>query len=303
MSYPEIKFFLGKGGVGKSTGSAILSILLSQAEKKVILASFDYAHNQSDIFQKKFSDKPTKIDHNLEVLQIDRDKEVKKYLSKTTKDVKKSFTYLTAFNLEGYFDVLKFSPGMEEYALVTTFMNIREKYKGYDYLIIDMPPTAVSLRFFNLPSLSLTWIDQLEKLRMEIYKKKEIVSKIKFAGKEIEKDKVLIKIREIKKYYLDMKAIFESSSDSSLYTVFNSDLLSVNETDRIVQDLSKLNINTKGFICNDRSGNEKVSSDLKVIEKYGEIKYLPFSKEPLIGEPAIKEYIQKNNISIKDLLF
>ncbi|MCP4159327.1 MAG: ArsA family ATPase [Deltaproteobacteria bacterium] len=303
MSYPEIIFFLGKGGVGKSTGSAILSILLSQAEKKVLLASFDYAHNQSDIFQKNFSDKPTKINPNLEVLQINRDKEVKKYLSKTTKDVKKSFTYLTSFNLEGYFDVLKFSPGMEEYALVTTFMNIREKYKDYDYHIIDMPPTAVSLRFFNLPSLSLTWIDQLEKLRMEIYKKKEIVSKIKFAGKEIEKDKVLLKIREIKKDYLDMKGIFESNTDSSIYTVFNSDLLSVNETSRIVSDLSKLNINTKGFICNDRSGNEEVSSDLKTIERYGKIKSLPFSKEPLIGEAKIKEYIQKNSISIENILF
>jgi len=306
MKYPETIFFIGKGGVGKSTTSALVSMMFSMQNKKVALASFDYAHNQADIFNTELNDKPYALSKFLKILQIDQDKEIKKYLKTTIRDVKKSYSYLTAFNLDGYFDVLKYSPGMEEYALVTTFLRLREEFKNYDYLIIDMPPTAVALRFFNLPTLSLKWIEQLERLRLEINKKNEIISKIKFAGKEIERDKVLTKIYEIKKTYLNLKNIFQNhmgdENKSSIYIVFNNDLLSINETRRIVEDLNTFNIYTQGLICNNKQAVEPDPAHLKSMPLYEQIKHLPFSKTPLIGERALKEFISINNISTKYLL-
>jgi len=263
MTELQTVFFLGKGGTGKSTASALLSLVLMEKGKKVLLASFDDAHNQSDIFETNFSDKACTIGPCLEVLQIDRDKEIKQYLKKTAQKVKNSYTYLTAFNLDNYFDILKFSPGMEEYALVTAFMNLQIKYKKYDYLIIDMPPTALSLRFFNLPSLSLTWIDQLEKLRLEIYKRKEIISRIKFAGKEFERDKVLSRIREIKSDHQALKDAFENPQKSNFFAVFNQDVLSVAETRRILDQLNSLNIEIKGLICNDRMPEGSKEKNIK----------------------------------------
>ena len=120
MTDLQTLFFLGKGGTGKSTASALLALILKDQGKKVLLASFDDAHNQSDIFQTPFTDKACALGPCLEVLQIDRNKEIKRYLNKTAQQVKNSFAYLTAFNLDNYFDILKFSPGMEEYALVTS---------------------------------------------------------------------------------------------------------------------------------------------------------------------------------------
>ncbi|MCD4741517.1 MAG: TRC40/GET3/ArsA family transport-energizing ATPase [Desulfobacteraceae bacterium] len=301
MKYPETIFFIGKGGTGKSTTSALISLMFANTHKKVGLASFDYAHNQSDIFEKNLSDKAYPINPFLKVLQINRDKEIKKYLKDTLQNVKKTYSYLTAFNLGDYFDVLKFSPGMEEYALVTAFLNVRKQFMDYDYLIIDMPPTAVALRFFNLPSLSLAWIEQLEKLRMEIYKKKEIISKIKIAGKEFERDKVLSKIREIKETYITLKNIFQTKKKSTLYIVFNHDLLSINETKRIIEDLNNFHINTAGLICNNRQNNSD-TSDLKDMPLSGQIKFLPFSDTPLIGEIALQKFIQANNLSTEKVL-
>ena len=51
--------------------------------KKVLLASFDDAHNQSDIFEADFSDKACTLGPCLEVLQINWDKEIKQYLKRS----------------------------------------------------------------------------------------------------------------------------------------------------------------------------------------------------------------------------
>ena len=57
-------FFMGKGGVGKSTAAALNSLFLAQKGFQVLLVSLDPAHNLSDIFEKKLSDKPEKIADN-----------------------------------------------------------------------------------------------------------------------------------------------------------------------------------------------------------------------------------------------
>jgi len=302
MTELQTLFFLGKGGTGKYTTSALLSLVLMEKGKKVLLASFDDAHNQSDIFEADFSDKACTLGPCLEVLQINRDKEIKRYLKKTAQKVKNSYAYLTAFNLDNYFDILKYSPGMEEYALVTAFMNLQTRYKTYDYLIIDMQPTALSLRFFNLPALSLIWIDQLEKLRMEIYKRKEIISRIKFAGKEFERDKVLSRIREIKSDYQALKNVFEDPQKSNFFAVFNQDVLSVAETRRILAQLNSLNIEVKGLICNDRMQEGPKEKNIKNEFSSIPIQHIPYSSSSLIGMSALKHHIASYNLTFDEIL-
>jgi arsenite-transporting ATPase len=41
-----------------------------------------------------------------------------------------------------------------------------------------MAPAALTLRFFSLPFITLIWLEELLTLRSQIYKKKEIISKI-----------------------------------------------------------------------------------------------------------------------------
>jgi len=294
MNKPANLFFMGKGGVGKSTSSALYSVYLAEKGFKVMMVSLDPAHNQSDIFKKNFSDKPMKVAHAFSVIEVEQEKWIKTYLKEIQKQINRTYSYLTAFNLENYFKVIKHSPGLEEYALILAFNHIQNKFSDYDYLIFDMAPTALSLKFFNLPVLSLIWIEQLLALRKEIIKKREIITKIKLIKKEFERDKVLNKINEMKNEFQTLKNIFENSVNTRVQLVLNPDQLSFAESMRIFEGLKDINIHVNQIVYNkkqiDSTGNDlnKAFAEIPMIN-------FPYSEIPLIGYDILRQYLKNND--------
>jgi arsenite-transporting ATPase len=71
----SILVFGGKGGVGKSSISAATAVLLSDLlpEKKILILSFDVAHNLSDLFNCEIGNKMTQITGNLWAIEPDPD--------------------------------------------------------------------------------------------------------------------------------------------------------------------------------------------------------------------------------------
>ena len=134
-------FYLGKGGVGKSTSSALTAVHLAQSGFNVLLVSMDPAHNLSDIFEKKFSEKPYPLTENLEIKEIDINYWIKKYLDEVESQIRRTYSYLSALNLEQYFGVIKYSPGIEEYALLLAYREIlsRNKKKITSFSICPRP--------------------------------------------------------------------------------------------------------------------------------------------------------------------
>ncbi len=301
MVKPVNLFFMGKGGVGKSTSSALYSVCLAQKGFDVLTVSLDPAHNQSDIFTHRFSDKPVKVAKGLSVIEIDQEKWIQTYLRGIKQQVSRTYTYLTAFNLEGYFDVIKHSPGLEEYALISAFKHIQNEFLGCDYLIFDMPPTALGLKFFNLPVLSLVWIEQLQALRREIIKKREIITRIKIGKKEIETDKVLNKISEMKNEFQTLKNIFESRDRTWVQLVLNSDDLSVAESKRIFKGLKDINIHVHQIVYNKMQKDTSEDPLGKAFPATPMINF-PHSETPLIGYDRLRQFLKNNGSAIEKQL-
>ncbi len=295
MTGPVNTFFMGKGGVGKSTSSVLYAMTLARKGYKVALASMDPAHNLSDIFGIGLSDKPSDPIPNLSVMEIDQEMWIKNYLKGINRQVKRSYAYLTSFNLDRYFDVIKYSPGLEEYALILAFQKIRQGFTAHDHLIFDMPPTALSLKFFSLPSLSLVWTDKLLSLRKEIIEKRGLITKIKLIKKEREKDKVLNKIEEQMNYFGDLKSLFEQHEATRIKLVLNPDNLSLAESERILDRLNDIDIEIHQVLFNK---TRKGSSSAAVEGAFPgvPINLIPRAEVQLTGLECLERFLDNNPI-------
>ena len=289
---PQLLFFIGKGGVGKSTSSALTAVYLSSRPNKTLLVSMDPAHNQCDIFEQDFSEKPKKVSETLIVKEVDTDFWVEKYLKETTDQIKDTYKYESAFNLQNYFNVLQFSPGLEEYALLLAFEDTLHKYSDHDYIVFDMAPTALTLRFFSLPFITLIWLEELLKLRSAIYKKKEIISKIKIAGKEIEQDRVKAKLESLIGNYEHLQAHFLSET-TKVNLVMNNDKLSFSEAFRIRKKLTDIRIAIDRIVINKLGENES-TAEIEKEFKDQKIAKLRLAPAGLTGYDVLKNYIEAN---------
>lgn len=280
----KIHFYIGKGGVGKSTISSLYSVYLSD-NHKVNLASLDSAHNLSDIFNISFSDRPKDISSNLKVTEVNIENKIKEYLGEIENDLAISNTNLAAFNLLDELNIIKQSPGLEEYGLLKSFSDIIENHAEADHLIFDMPPTALSMKFFSLPSRSLLWIEKLIDLRNRIKEKKEIVSTIKIGKSEIEQDKILKKLLELKKQFQTFNNLLKSEK-VEINLVVNQDSLSINEGRKIINELEIIGFKVDKIIINKFDETQQTVS---AFELFDQVK-IPISKEKLIGYENLKTF-------------
>lgn len=238
----KILFILGKGGVGKSTLSALAGIHFAEKGKKVMLTSLDPAHNLADIFEIKLSDSPGIITGNLKAKEIDQEQWIKKYLAQSEKQIKKSYNYLTAFSMEKNFSVLQHAPALEEYAMLMAFKNTIRTEDNTEIFIFDMPPTALSIKFFALAQISLIWLKNLSDLRTDILKKQKIITVLSRGAKKMEKDRVQQNITEQINDWRQLDILFRDARVTLPIIVENPDTLSAKEARRIEDKLSALHI-------------------------------------------------------------
>ena len=290
---PKLQFFIGKGGVGKSTTSAITAVHHARNSRNTLLVSMDPAHNQRDIFQQDFGEKPQRVANHLLVKEVDVDYWIEKYLKETEKTIKQTYSYESAFNLQNYFNVLQFSPGLEEYALLLAFENIIHTFEDKNIIIFDMAPTALTLRFFSLPFITLIWLEELLKLRDHIFSKKEIISKIKIGRRQIEQDKVKAKLELLINNYDHLRDHF-LSDETKINLVMNNDKLSFSEAFRIKKKLIDIGIHIESVLVN-KSNSKAVLDEVRDEFNSQKIVLFPLSSKSLLGYKAINEYIDENN--------
>ncbi len=251
----KVLFFMGKGGVGKTTLSSSTAFQLSRKGNKVLIVSLDPAHNLGDVFYCNLKNDKSSISPGLDGIEIDLAKWVIKYLETSKDEIRDTYRYNVSINIDSYINILKYSPGTEEYAVLWAIEYIYTTYHSqYDYIIFDTPPTALTMRFLAMPSISMMWINELKSMREKILAKRQTILKLNPDATvikgvtEVKDDAVSGKLGSIRTRLEKLHTIF--SEESYMSIVINNDELSLSESRRILQELDKLDVKINSICLN-----------------------------------------------------
>jgi arsenite-transporting ATPase len=163
-----LSFFVGKGGVGKTTASAAYAIrtAMQNPGERVLLLSTDPAHSLSDILNSPLGDEPKRIPLAgrgiLEAWQIDSEKLFADFLSEHKQSILKILDAGSIFSREDIEPLLDATlPGMAE---VSALLAIHSALNSGEYsrIVVDTAPFGHTLRLFGLPKHFVNFLNFLE---------------------------------------------------------------------------------------------------------------------------------------------
>ncbi|KAB2626672.1 ATPase GET3-like [Pyrus ussuriensis x Pyrus communis] len=287
-------FVGGKGGVGKTTCSSILSILLSRVRSSVLIISTDPAHNLSDAFQQKFTKTPTLVNGftNLYAMEVDPTVEHEDMGGNDGMD-----------NL--FSDLANAIPGIDE---AMSFAEMLKLVQTMDYSVIvfDTAPTGHTLRLLQFPSTLEKGLAKVMSLKNKFGGLMTQMTTLFGVGDEFGEDAILGKLEGMKDVIEQVNRQFKDPDLTTFVCVCIPEFLSLYETERLVQELTKYEIDTHNIIINqvlyDEEGTESklLKARMRMQQKYLDQFYmlyddfnitkLPLLPEEVTGVDALKAF-------------
>jgi len=253
-------FVGGKGGVGKTTVTCSLGTQLAKRnpEKRFLIISTDPAHNTSDAFAQKFTSEPTPVAGiaNLAVMEIDASNKIAKFSlpEEMTSAAENSSDPMTAGlmgtiksmlpDLQG---IMGNMPGIDE---ATGFMEIMKQVEtfAFDVVLFDTAPTGHTLRLLGMPETVRKMLKQAETLQSRFGGM--LSGLLQSFGSGIDPAAQKEKLESALAQTEHLVAEFKDPEKTTFIPVMIPEFLSLYETERLVQELAKYDMDVSSVIIN-----------------------------------------------------
>ncbi|MEM2943434.1 MAG: TRC40/GET3/ArsA family transport-energizing ATPase [Methanomassiliicoccales archaeon] len=242
----RVIIYTGKGGVGKTSVAAATALKSARHGYKTIVMSTDSAHSLSDSFNMQLSGKISKIESNLDAIEVDvlyelehRWKEIQKYLS----------DFLEAVGVEGVAaQEMAIWPGMDLMSALFYLWDF-QRTDAYDVVVIDTAPTADTLRLLSFPEISNWYFDKLYKVFRNLLKlARATVGKV--MKTPLPSEAVLKDIDELRARMYSIRGILTNPDITTVRLVVNPEKMVINETKRAFTYLCLYDLTVECLVVN-----------------------------------------------------
>jgi len=294
----------GKGGVGKTTTSCSLATQLAKKRKSVLLISTDPAHNTSDAFNQKFSREPTPVNgfDNLWCMEVQPDLGMEGLPDSVLESMDGTNMFSMMKNFLG--DILNSFPGIDEAMAYYEIWRLVESHESkFDCVVFDTAPTGHTLRLLNFPNFLEESLIKLSGLKDKLSGVANMVGSLMGGGADGQKDMsaLIDKIDEYLPVVRKIKSEFKDAEKTTFVCVCIAEFLSLYETERLIQELAKMEIDSQCIVINQllTSLDESQTAALfkqrqKLQEKYlNQIDDLYGDDFHLVQMPLLAEEVRK----------
>lgn len=240
-------FVGGKGGVGKTTTASSLGILLAKHRESVLIISTDPAHNLSDAFNQKLGSAPTQIEGISNLFGM----EIKPNINPDNIDFPDIFGVAPDESSKGLIaDIVNSIPGIDE-AMSFSEMMKNVQTMPFSLIIFDTAPTGHTLRLLNFPTILDKGLSRIVALKQNLG---TLVSQIStLMGKnnvDAVYNNVFDKMEQLKLVIEEINRQFKDPNLTTFVAVCIPEFLSMYETDRLVTELMKFEIDIGHIVIN-----------------------------------------------------
>mmetsp|Transcript_1411 Transcript_1411/g.1936 ORF Transcript_1411/g.1936 Transcript_1411/m.1936 type:complete len:358 (-) Transcript_1411:207-1280(-) len=284
-------FVGGKGGVGKTTSSCCIAVQLSKVREKVLIISTDPAHNLSDAFSQKFGKDPMLVNgfDNLYCMEIEPQIDMEELEQETGGQAPGAVKGLLQ-------DLTNSIPGVDE---AMSFSELMKQVQSMDYscIVFDTAPTGHTLRLLSFPTIMDKALSKILAL------KNKFTPLIQQFGPMFgmdpsanASDQLLGKFEQMREIIDKVNEQFKDPEKTTFVCICIPEFLSLYETERLVQELTKFEIDTHNIVVNQVLFPDKDAQELTTWFEGDEGKELPDQAKSLISKTLARKRMQDKYI-------
>lgn len=227
-------FFSGKGGVGKTSMACAHAVRYADQGKRTLIVTTDPASNLADVFEQPIGHQITSIVNvpNLFAMEIDPDTATREYIDHAMAPIRAAFPPQIVQVMEEQMS----GPCTAEVAAFdrfTDFLDIpADKGTAFDIVIFDTAPTGHTIRLLELPA---EWSQSIDAAS---------------AGSGQTCLGPAAAIQDAKLKYERALAAMRQPEQTIFVFVLHPEAISIKETERAIDELSKLGIRSFSLIIN-----------------------------------------------------
>jgi arsenite-transporting ATPase len=234
---PDLAFFVGKGGVGKTTVSAAYALRAAsrKSSKPVLLISTDPAHSLGDVLRTRLGKTPAYVKlaarRRLCVWELNSAALFREFLDEHRVELVETIESGSFFTREEIAELLETTlPGMAEIAALLAIQSAVDS-RRYSKIVVDTAPFGHTLRLFSLPDQFLRLLNFLE-----LAGERERVLAQHFGGRVGES-----KAKFVTEWRTRLRRLERLLMEAKLFLVTSPETFALNESVRAIAELRKSN--------------------------------------------------------------